>query len=168
MKILFIGRFQPFHNGHLKLIKKIKDEYDEIIIGIGSAQYGYDNNNPFTVEERRLMIEKTLQENKIDNILIFEISDIHDYPRWVSHVESIIPKFDAVITNNPLTKKLFKNKGYTIIKTKLFNRRLYSGKEIRKKILLNGNWEKTIPKPVYKIIKEIEGAKRIKNLSKKT
>jgi nicotinamide-nucleotide adenylyltransferase len=167
MKILYIGRFQPFHNGHLKLIKKIIDEYDEIIIGIGSSQYGYDKNNPFTVEERRLMIEKTLKENKIDNFVIFEISDIHDYPRWVSHVESIIPKFDAVITNNPLTIELFKKKGYKIIKTKLFNRKLYSGKEIRKKILLNANWEITIPKPVFNIIKEIDGVKRIKNLSKK-
>ena len=167
MKILFIGRFQPFHNGHLELIKNIKDQYEKIIIGIGSSQYGYDNDNPFTVEERRLMIEKTLKDNNIKNYLIFEIPDIHDYPQWVSHVESIIPKFDAIITNNPLTIKLFKNKGYKVIKTKLYNRNIYSGKEIRKKISLNENWEKNVPKQVLNIINKINGIDRIKNLTKK-
>ena len=166
MKVLFIGRFQPFHNGHLELIRDIKDNYDEIIIGIGSSQYSNDIINPFTFEERKLMIEKTLDENKINNYSIFEISDIHNYPKWVSHVESIIHDFDAIITNSPLTENLFKKKGYRVINTKLYNRKNYSGKEIRKKILFDEDWEKSIPKPVYKIIKEIDGVNRIKNLSK--
>ena len=50
MKILYIGRFQPFHNGHLQLIKSIENKFDQIIIGIGSSQYSHDKNNPFTVE----------------------------------------------------------------------------------------------------------------------
>jgi nicotinamide-nucleotide adenylyltransferase len=167
MKVLYIGRFQPFHNGHLELIKDINDKYDEIIIGIGSSQYSHDNLNPFSVEERKLMIEKTLEEYKINNYSIVEISDIHNYPKWVSHVQSIIPDFDAVITNSPLLTTLFKNKGYKVIKTKLYNRKEFSGKEIRKKMILDKKWEQSIPKTVYDIIKKIDGVKRIKNLSKK-
>ena len=166
MKVLYIGRFQPFHNGHLELIKSIKDKYEEIIIGIGSSQYSHDKINPFTIEERRLMIEKTLNENKIYNYVIVEISDIHNYPKWVSHIESIIPDFDAVITNNPLITSLFQDKGYRVIKTRLYNRKDYSGAEIRRKIILDEEWEKSIPTPVYNIIKKIEGVKRIKKLSK--
>jgi nicotinamide-nucleotide adenylyltransferase len=36
---LLIGRFQPFHIGHLKAIEQATSENDEVIIGIGSAQY---------------------------------------------------------------------------------------------------------------------------------
>jgi len=35
---LIIGRFQPFHLGHLLLIKEAAKEADIIVIGIGSSQ----------------------------------------------------------------------------------------------------------------------------------
>ena len=57
-KALFIGRFQPFHQGHLDAIKQISE--DEIIIGIGSSQYSKTDDNPYSFEERQKMIEKTL------------------------------------------------------------------------------------------------------------
>ena len=59
MKALYIGRFQPFHNVHLKILQKFTKKYDEIIIGIGSAQYSNTLDNPFTLEERKLMIRKS-------------------------------------------------------------------------------------------------------------
>ena len=45
---VFIGRFQPFHNGHLEAIKKLLIEVDELIIMIGSSQYSHSFDNPFT------------------------------------------------------------------------------------------------------------------------
>jgi nicotinamide-nucleotide adenylyltransferase len=38
---LLIGRFQPFHKGHLQVVKTIARDCDDIIIGIGSAQYSH-------------------------------------------------------------------------------------------------------------------------------
>ena len=55
-KGLILGRFQPFHFGHLELIKSIINEGIETIICIGSAQYSHTRENPFTVEERRKML----------------------------------------------------------------------------------------------------------------
>jgi nicotinamide-nucleotide adenylyltransferase len=165
MKVLYIGRFQPFHNGHLQLIKSIVNKFDKIIIGIGSSQYSHDKINPFTVEERKLMIEATLKENKITNFEMFEIPDINNYPKWVSHVESIIPEFDFVLTNNLTTSSLFKEKGYKIFKSKLFNKKEYSGEVIRKKIISSDeSWKKSIPKSVYDILIKIDGINRIKNI----
>ena len=60
MKSLFIGRFQPFHNGHLKVIKHLSTTYEEIIIGIGSSQYHNESENPFTADERKKMIEESM------------------------------------------------------------------------------------------------------------
>jgi len=167
MNAIFIGRFQPFHKGHLKLVKKISKKYRQIIIGIGSSQYHDTSENPFSYEERKLMIKRTLEKENIYNFRIVEIPDIHNPPKWVDHVLSIVNSFDIVITNSSFTKKLFSEKGYKVEDTDLFDRKNYCGKTIRKKIYNNEKWDNLVPESVYKIIEKIDGINRIKNLSKK-
>ncbi|MCK4348318.1 MAG: nicotinamide-nucleotide adenylyltransferase [Thermoplasmatales archaeon] len=167
MKALYIGRFQPFHNGHLKIIQNFTKKYDEIIIGIGSSQYGHTLENPFTSEERKLMIKKSLDDVDVKNYRIIELPDIHNYPKWVSHVVSIVPDFDVVISNSPLTKRLFSEKGYTLEETPLYDRKECSGEKIRKKIINDGSWKDALPEPTYKIIESIDGISRLKELAKK-
>ena len=55
---LYVGRFQPFHLGHLGAIKAVLKEIDEFVIVIGSAQYSHNSNNPFTAGERLVMIRQ--------------------------------------------------------------------------------------------------------------
>jgi len=33
---LFIGKFQPFHKGHLFALRQVLKKFDKVIIGIGS------------------------------------------------------------------------------------------------------------------------------------
>lgn len=161
-----IGRFQPFHLGHLSVIKKIAEECKLIIIGIGSAQYSHTHENPFTAGERYLMISKTLAKEKISNYYIVPIEDVNRYDIWVSHVEALAPKFDTVYTNNPLTKQLFLERGYKVRSSPLYDRKRYSGREIRKKLLRNEKWQELVPKAVVGVIKEIKGIERIRTLAK--
>ena len=153
MKALFIGRFQPFHNGHLKVIQALSKKYDEIIIGIGSSQYRDTVDNPFSSDERKLMVEKSLDIIGITNYKIILIPDIHNPPKWVDHVISIYSDFDVVITNNPFTKKLFEEKNIRVEQSELYNKQEFSGKEIRKRIRNNENWQDLVPETVYNIIK---------------
>lgn len=161
MKALFIGRFQPFHNGHLKVLQQIHNNYEEIIIGIGSSQYKNTQKNPFSFEERKTMITRTLHQAGITNIKIIAIPDIHDPPNWVNHVSQIISDFQVVITNNDFTDKLFQEKGYQIKSTNQFNRSELSGKEIRRKILKNEKWQHLVPKKITEYLEEINGIQRI-------
>ena len=59
---LLVGRFQPFHKGHLYLIKKALEVADQLIIGIGSANIT-DVNNPLDYEIRRKIIKAVLYKN---------------------------------------------------------------------------------------------------------
>ena len=59
---LYVGRFQPFHLGHLDAIKYALKEVDELVIVIGSAQYSHNVNNPFTAGERLVMVRQALLE----------------------------------------------------------------------------------------------------------
>ncbi len=155
MKALFIGRFQPFHKGHLKVIKYLSNKYDVIIIGIGSSQYCRTINNPFSSEERILMIKESLKQENINNYKIILIPDIHNPPKWVDHVLSINSDFNYIVTNNDFTQKLFLEKGFKIKQTPLFNKKEYSGRVIRKRISENKSWENLVPISCIKIIKKV-------------
>jgi len=164
MKVLFIGRFQPFHKGHLKVIKYLLEKYDKIVIGIGSSQYKNISKNPFSSEERKRMIEKTLKNESLSEYEIIDIPDIHNPPKWVDHVLSIFSDFEVVASNNDFTKELFQKKGYKVVDTPIFDGEHLSGKNIRKRIKNNEEWRDLVPNPVLAIIKKINGIKRIKNL----
>jgi len=159
---LFIGRFQPFHKGHLAAVKQILEENDKVLIGIGSAQYNNTKENPFTAEERKEMIKKTLDDERINNYEIVFIPDIHNDPKWAAHVESLCPKFDVVYSNSEHTKKCFGYTDYSIKPIKIeFD---ISSTEIRKKISQDEDWSELVPKTIFDEIIRIKGIERIKNL----
>jgi nicotinamide-nucleotide adenylyltransferase len=166
MKALFIGRFQPFHNGHLRLISELTKCYDHIIIGIGSSQYSHTPENPFTFEERLEMITKALAEININNFSIIALPDIHDPPNWVKHVTNITSEFDIILTNNDFTTQLFKEKGYLIKHTPIYNREKFSGREIRRRIREHVSWKELVPPVIYHYITQIHGDKRINRINK--
>ncbi|HEC95998.1 MAG TPA: nicotinamide-nucleotide adenylyltransferase, partial [Euryarchaeota archaeon] len=112
MRALYVGRFQPFHRGHIHNVKKILEENDELIIGIGSAQYSHTLKNPFTCGERIEMIRRTIDD--LSRVIIIPITDLHIHALWVRHVCNIVPKFDVVYSNEPLTVRLFKEEGFLV------------------------------------------------------
>ena len=166
MRALYIGRFQPYHLGHHAVIKEMASEAEELIIGIGSAQRSHELEDPFTAGERYLMISKSLREEGIFKFYVVPILDVNWNAVWVSHVESLIPPVDIVYTNNPLIERLFREQHYNIRVPLLFNRKEYSGSEIRRRILNDEHWESLVPKAVVDVITEIDGTKRMKDLER--
>jgi len=166
---LLIGRIQPLHYGHMSVIEETLKEVDELIIGVGSADQSHTNFNPFTSGERVLMLSKALREYKIDpsRYYIIPLEDIACNSLWVGHVKMLTPPFRKVYSGNSLVKQLFNENHIEVVQLPLFNRKEYSGTEVRRRILNNENWEELLPKSVVKVINEIEGVKRIKNLNKK-
>jgi len=159
---IFIGRFQPFHKGHLYVVKEMDnaDDLEEIIIGIGTAQTGYTSYNPFTEDEREMMIRKSLELKKHYDVV--KINDLNDYPRWVPYVESLCPKFDVVYAGNTIVKELFEEKGYEVRSPRKIH---ISATEIRQMMLVNGNWRDYIPQGTADVIEEIDGVKRLKEIN---
>ncbi|MFO8077713.1 MAG: nicotinamide-nucleotide adenylyltransferase [Thermoplasmatota archaeon] len=165
MTILFIGRFQPFHQGHLQLLEKQAASNKRFLIGIGSSQYQYTLQNPFSYAERKEMIQQSLNAIDLTSYQIEPITDIHDPPNWVEHVEKTVPDFDTVLTNNPFTASLFETKGYSVSQTTLFNREKLNGTYIRQCIINNKPWEHLVPPSVFEYIQKINGCSRLQALA---
>ncbi|WFO75723.1 nicotinamide-nucleotide adenylyltransferase [Desulfurococcaceae archaeon MEX13E-LK6-19] len=155
-RVLFPGRFQPFHLGHVYAIKKLLEDFDEIVIGIGSAQEGFTCRNPFTAGERMEMIKYSLEEEGIDTrrVWIIPIPDIHKPLAWTTYVLGMVPKVDAVASGNPHVIFLYKWAGVKVIEIKLHKPRIYNGTVIRDLIAHGLPWEDRVPSFVVKYIKE--------------
>jgi len=167
-RALFVGRFQPFHFGHLHAIETILGEAEELIIVVGSAQMSHEPDNPFTAGERIEMIEAALAEAKIERCryLLIPIADAPSHRTWVSYVESQTPRFDAVYTNQPLTRRLLVEAGYNVKSIPLHKRNVFEATEIRRRILKGEDWSDLVPTPVHRIVVEIDGESRIRDLGK--
>jgi nicotinamide-nucleotide adenylyltransferase len=142
MKIgLVLGRFQPFHYGHRDLINKAFEYVDYLKIGIGSSNESGTKKNPFTIDERRSMINEAFRTIRTDNTKIYDIFDIPDInnpPKWPAHVQRIAGKFDIVFTGNlKYVAQVFLNSNISVDILIAKRTREISGTKIRKNMFSN-------------------------------
>ncbi len=166
---LFIGRFQPFHKGHLATVKFALSKIDELVIVVGSAQKSHETRNPFTAGERITMIKESLDAVRLDarRILIIPVPDIDVHSLWTRQVDMLVPKYEIVVANDPFTLMLFRERGVKTLEAPLIDRTEMKATEIRNRMATGLKWEDLVPLAVAKIIKEIRGVERVKVIAER-
>jgi len=164
---LYVGRFQPFHLGHLEAIRHILGQLDDLVIVVGSAQHSHTLENPFTAGERITMIRLALQEANISpgKYVIVPLPDWDIHKVWVAHLLSQTPAFQVAYTNEPLTGRLLKEAGIKVEHIPFYHRDNFSATEVRRRLLSGENWEELVPKSVAKYLRQIGGEERIREIS---
>ena len=161
----YIGRFQPYHNGHQSVLEHIAGKVDEIIIGIGSAQLSHHVENPFTAGERVLMITRSLEDLGCP-VYVIPIEDIQRNALWVAHVRSMAPPFDICYSSNPLVVRLFKEAGVKVQSPAMYERETLSGTEIRRRMMAGEPWKNLVPPTVVQVLEEIDGVGRLRQIAR--
>ena len=166
MRGLLVGRFQPFHRGHLAIVREVRAARpdDELILGVGSAQESYTWKNPFTSGERLEMIHRALGEARLDRVIALPIPDIHRHALWVRYIETLLPRFERIYTNNPLTRALFEDAGYAVEGPKLVERATLEGAVVRARLASGTGWESLVPGAVAAYLTEIGAPTRLATL----
>lgn len=113
-----------------------------------------------------MMIRHALEDADVKHYAI-PIEDLQRNAVWVSHIISMSPPFDVVYSNNPLVIQLFREADMNVRQPPMFNRKGYSGTEIRKKMLEGDDWRQLVPTAVADVIDEIGGVTRLRNVSMK-
>ena len=143
---IFIGRFQPFHMGHLMVVKGMTKLCGRILIGIGSSE------KPFTAQDRKEMIQRALQAEDIIpmfDVEFVELPDHDDDAEWTKHVLERVGRVDKIWTGNEWTKKCFEGK----IEIQWIKEVPgFSSTDIRALIKKDGDWEDKVPEEVYRYI----------------
>ena len=95
---VFIGRFQPVHNGHKAVIDRALEVADHVLVLVGSANRGRSGRNPFTFDERKRMINSVYDNGRVHVAAINDI--IYNDVKWVEHVYSTVTKNVLDIVND--------------------------------------------------------------------
>lgn len=165
---LYVGRFQPFHLGHLQAVKYILERVDELTIVVGSAQHSHTIENPFTAGERITMIRLALKEAGVPShsFMVIPLPDDEFHKVWVAHLLSQTPSFDVAYTNEPLTFRLLKEAGLRVERIPMFNRTRFTATEVRRRLLKNLPWRDLLPRAVASYLTQIGGDERLRDISK--
>lgn len=89
---VYIGRFQPLHNGHVENIQNALSIAENVIVLVGSAFAARNIRNPFTFDERRNMILKVIDfEKRHDRLVVRPIRDfLYNDQDWIAEVQGVV------------------------------------------------------------------------------
>jgi nicotinamide-nucleotide adenylyltransferase len=163
---VLVGRFQPFHNGHLEAVRYALKKVDYLYIAIGSSQKSHERDNPFTAGERIAMIKAALDSGgvKPEKWMAVPIADTESHALWPAFLRITVPPFDRVFTNDGLTTRLLKEQGVKVDAVPYLERSSYSATNVRNRILEMKEWEKLVPAPVAAMVKSIGGVERVRSM----
>ncbi len=163
MRALFIGRFQPLHWGHVKVIEWLLTQHKEVVVAIGSADKAMTIDNPFSVGERLEMFRRHFGENC--RLIYCAIPDTGGQSTiWAAHLRHWCPPYDIVYSNNAWVELSLAFWKIPVKDHPIFGD--YSATLVRFLIAKGDErWRELIPKSVADYIEEIGGVDRIKKLT---
>ena len=92
---VLVGRFQPFHDAHLALLRRALAIAPRIVVIVGSAFQARTPKNPFTWTERAEMIRLALPQAERERVTVVPMRDYYDEVRWVASVLAAVAKLTA-------------------------------------------------------------------------
>jgi nicotinamide-nucleotide adenylyltransferase len=140
-KAVFLGRFQPFHDGHNGVVEKYSEEFDEFVIVVGSAGKSGERDNPLSFEQRKKVIQ-----NCYPDIEVLPLEDHESDEIWLQDLKELTDA-DVVISQNDYVKQLIKeSEMFELVEQKLESPKIYSGTEVRRRIRSGEEWRYLLPK----------------------
>lgn len=163
---LFVGKFQPFHNGHLMVLKGMVKLCDRVVVVIGSADAKRTKEDPFSAEERKDMIQRALQEENLIpncNIDLVTVADEDSDTQWARACLLAAGNGVGVVwTGREKVKEAFESIGTEVKMIKEVPG--ISSDDLRRKMVIGDlSWKDQVPSAVVDCIREIDGVERLKS-----
>ncbi len=100
--LVFIGRFQPFHLGHQRVVEKALNQAGKLIILIGSAHRPRCTRNPWNFNEREQMIRACLSEQQNKQVIITPLMDaMYNDDLWTRTIQKCVSGITAAHHTQP-------------------------------------------------------------------
>ena len=164
MNGLLIGRFQPFHLGHLAALRFALPKVDKLWLGLGSSNKPMEKTNPFTVEERKQMILSSIDDSIKNKISIYSIPDLDNHVKWIENIDTIVPDYQIVFSNDPMTEHLYSKRDVNVMTIPFFKRDQLSGTRLRDLIKSDQKWDDLVPEGTKLLLQKFDAKNRLKIL----
>ena len=161
MNGLLIGRFQPFHLGHLAALEFALSKVDKLWLGLGSSNKPMEKNNPFSVEERQQMILSSIEDSIKNKISIYPIPDLDNHVKWIENIDTIVPDYEIVFSNDPMTEHLYSKRNVDVITIPFLKRDQLSGTRLRELIKSDQKWDDLVPEGTKILIQNFAPKNRL-------
>ncbi len=162
-KVVFVGRFQPLHNGHLEAIRWILKQVGEVSIVIGSMQEYGQINNPLDFKERKEIVEMALKVAGIKNYKIFGLPDFFNDAAWTQKMLEItgLKAGETVLVSlNDWAKSCAEKIGIEAADQPVFCGNL-SATQVRQTIFAGADWKNLVPPAVFDYLQNEGLARKI-------
>ena len=164
MNGLLIGRFQPFHLGHLAALQFAIPKVDKLWLGLGSSNKPIEKNNPFSIEERKKMILSSIDDSIQNKISIFPIPDLDNHVKCIQNIDTIVPDYEIIFSNDPMTEHLYSKRNVQVIAIPFLKRDQLSGTRLRDLIKSDQKWDDLVPEGTKLILENLDAKNRLKIL----
>ena len=164
MNGLLIGRFQPFHLGHLEALQFALSKVEKLWVGLGSSNKPIQKNNPFSAQERQKMILSSIDDSIKEKISIYFIPDLDNHIKWIEKIDSIVPKFEIIFSNDELIKHLYSKRSVKVDSIPFLDRENLSGTNIRDLIISDQNWHDFVPEGTRNFLINTDAKMRLSHL----
>ena len=161
-----MGRFQPFHLGHMALVTQAMAECDDIIIAVTSTQYNYLEKDPFTAGERIEMIRNALNESGIDpgRYMILGLENQRNVATWPAYIRAALPPFQRIYSGNPYVAMLLRDYGTDVAEPDMVDRERFNASVLRRMMADGGDWRERVPPAVARFVESVGGEERVRTI----
>nr|WP_246271104.1 adenylyltransferase/cytidyltransferase family protein [Nitrosopumilus cobalaminigenes] len=150
--------------GHLEALQFALSKVDKLWVGLGSSNKPVEKENPFTAEQRKEMILSSIDDSMKEKISIYFIPDVDNHIRWIEKIDTIVPKFDIIFSNDDLTKHLYSKRNIQVLAIPFLNRESLSGTNIRDLIIRDQKWDDLVPNGTRNFLEKTNAKQHLKNL----
>jgi nicotinamide-nucleotide adenylyltransferase len=151
----FIGRFQPFHEGHRQVREEYREKFNLVVV-IGSAGKSREEDNPLIADEREEIIRECFPDLEVFRKEDEETKEEEDNRRWIRKIEEEMDA-EKIISRNNLVRRIVKNHSEAeLVEQELHDPEIYSGSEIRRRIRSGEEWRYLVPGCAEEKIEEYE------------
>ena len=176
--LVYPGRFQPFHNGHLQYVLSALQRCTHLIIGVTNPdpstivpehtdpERHRPEANLFTFFERQRMIRAALMEAGVELTRISIVPfPIHHPERWPYYCPREATQFMRLFSAwGEEKRRRFQELGWTVEVLDSGSVKHVSGSEVRRRLREGQGWQECVPPAVAVILDEIKAIERVRNV----
>lgn len=147
--VVVLGRFQPLHRGHERLLDYAEANYDTSYVLVGD--YGErTSTDPLLYDERRRIVTDLYPRAEVHRG-----HDTGDDDRTMELIERVVPESFTALTGSTWTKELFEAYDYPVepFPEGDFD---YHASDIRERIRTGRSWEHLVPSPVFEQLQAVD------------